>query len=125
MPQLTSPPRTERPVTPTVPPAPEGAFPPWLATAGGTAGSGRYAAAAVARVRLHYDEEKADLVADEEYEAVLHPLTSNADPAVAVAVDYDDRDLLTSPAGPVSFVLPDAPVNAKTFWSTLERSRRA
>ena len=34
MPQLTSPPQTERPVTPTVP-APEGAFPPWLATAGG------------------------------------------------------------------------------------------
>jgi hypothetical protein len=35
MPQLTSPPQTERPVTPTNPPAPEGAFPPWLATAGG------------------------------------------------------------------------------------------
>ena len=35
MPQLTSPPRTEQPITPTVPPAPDGAFPPWLATAGG------------------------------------------------------------------------------------------
>jgi hypothetical protein len=35
MPQLTSPPRTERPITPTAPRAPDGAFPPWLATAGG------------------------------------------------------------------------------------------
>ena len=35
MPQLTSPPRTERPATPTVPPAPDGAFPAWLASAGG------------------------------------------------------------------------------------------
>jgi hypothetical protein len=94
---------------------------PWLATVGGSPGSTRYAPAAVARVRLRYDEEKADLVVDEEYEAVLHPLTSAADPAAAIAVDYDERDLLATPPGPVSFVLPDAPIKAKTFWSTLEK----
>src|SRR5262245_17937535 len=95
---------------------------PWLASVGGAAGTGRYGAAAVARVRLRYDEEKADLVVDEEYEAVLHPLTTAADPSAAVAVDYDERDLLASPPGPVSFVLPDAPIKAKSFWSTLERA---
>ena len=94
---------------------------PWLATVGGTPGSTRYAPAAVARVRLRYDEEKADLVVDEEYEAVLHPLTSAADPAAAVPVDYDERDLLAAAPGPASFVLPDAPIKAKTFWSTLEK----
>ena len=94
---------------------------PWLATVGGTPGSTRYAPAAVARVRLRYDEEKADLVVDEEYEAVLHPLTGAADPAAAVAVDYDERDLLPAAPGPASFVLPDAPIKAKTFWSTLEK----
>src|SRR4029079_9812703 len=81
---------------------------PWLATVGGTPGSTRYAPAAVARVRLRYDEEKADLVVDEEYEAVLPPLTSAADPAAAVPVDYDERDLLAAAPGPASFVLPDA-----------------
>ena len=58
---------------------------------------------------------------DEEYEAVLHPLTSAADPATAIAVDYDERDLLPAAPGPVSFVLPDAPIKAKTFWSTMEK----
>jgi hypothetical protein len=94
---------------------------PWVAAVGGVAGSARYAAAAVARVRLRYDEEKADLVVDEEYEAVLHPLTATADPAGAVAVDYDERDLLAAAPGAVSFVLPDAPIKQKVFWSSLER----
>jgi Helicase HerA, central domain len=94
---------------------------PWLAAVGGTPGSTRYAPAAVARVRLRYDEEKADLVVDEEYEAVLHPLTNAADPAAAIAVDYDERDLLPAAPGPATFVLPDAPIKAKTFWSTLEK----
>jgi len=35
MPQLTSPPRTERPTTPSAPPPPPGPFPPWLASVGG------------------------------------------------------------------------------------------
>ena len=53
-----------------------------------------YQAAAVARVSLRFDDEKADLVHDEEWEAVLYPLAAHPDPAAAVAVDYDDRDLL-------------------------------
>ncbi len=92
----------------------------WLATIGGSNGSTRYAAAAVARVRLRYDEEKADLVVNDEYEAVLLPLTATADPATATAVDYDDRDLLAAEPATISYVLPDAPVKAKTFWSNLE-----
>jgi hypothetical protein len=94
---------------------------PWLASVGGTPGSTRYAPAAVARVRLRYDEEKAALDVDEEYEAVLHPLTKAADPAAAITVDYDERDLLAAAPGPASFVLPDAPIKAKTYWSTLQR----
>ena len=94
---------------------------PWLGAVGGAAGNGRYAAAAVARVRLRYDEERADLVVDDEYEAVLHPLTATADPAAAIAVDYDERDLLAAPPGPVTFVLPGARIKTKSFWTTLER----
>jgi hypothetical protein len=94
---------------------------PWVAEVGGAPGSERRAAAAVARVRLRYDEKRADLVADEEYETVLHPLTASADPAAAVAIDYDDRDLVPAAPGAVSYVLPTAPIGQKTFWTTLER----
>ena len=97
--------------------APRRGWPPWVARRDGPTP----AAAAVARVRLRYDEEKADLVVDEEYEAVLHPLTATADPAAVVAVDYDERDLLPAAPGPVSYVLPDAPIGSKSFWTTLER----
>jgi hypothetical protein len=93
----------------------------WLASVGGRSGGKRYAAAAVARIHLRYDEEKADLVVNEEYEAVLHPLTAEADPTLAVTVDYDDRNLLTVAPSGSSFVLPDAPIKSKTFWTNLEK----
>ena len=51
---------------------------------------------------------------------MIHPL--GGDPSTAFAVDYDDRDLLTTAPGAVSFVLPDAPIKDKTFWTTLERT---
>jgi hypothetical protein len=93
----------------------------WLGTVGGAAGSGRHAAAAIARVHLRYDEEKADLVVNDEYEAVLYPLTAAADPSTAVSVDYDDRDLLTAAPATISYVLAAAPLKAKSFWSNLEK----
>jgi hypothetical protein len=49
----------------------------------------------MARVAIRYDETKADLVHDEEYEAVLFPLGDHIDVTSVVQVDYDDRDLRT------------------------------
>ena len=70
---------------------------------------------------LRYDEDKADLIHDEEYEAVLHPLPEQLDATRAVGADYDDRDLRTeAPAAP-SYVLPAAPVKNKTFWTGAQR----
>ena len=43
-----------------------------------------HAAAVVARVALRYDDTKADLVHDEEYEAVLYPLATHVDVTTAV-----------------------------------------
>jgi len=93
----------------------------WLASIGATNGTARYVAAAVGRVHLRYDDTKADLVADEEYEAVLMPLDAAADPSTATAVDYDDRDLLTSAPPGIAYVLTGAPLKSKSFWSNLER----
>ena len=93
---------------------------PWAAAIGATAGT-RLQAAAIARVRLRYDDTKADLIHDEEYEAVLYPLPAIPSPSDFVAVDYDDRDLLdVAPQGAV-YTLPVADIGRKTWWTDLKK----
>jgi hypothetical protein len=94
---------------------------PWATRVNAVAGGGRLMAAVAARVRLRYDDAKADLLADEEYEAIIHPVAATVDVSVAVPVDYDDRDLLTSAPSGAHYVLPEAPIKNKTFWTQLER----
>jgi hypothetical protein len=94
---------------------------PWLATIGGDSRSTRYEAAVVARVALRYDDDTADLVHDEEYEAVLFPLADPVDASRSVAVDYDDRDLRPDAPAACVYRLPNATVKDKTFWTRLER----
>ena len=94
---------------------------PWLRDVGGDVRGTRLEAAAIARVALRFDEEKYDLVHDEEFEAVLVPLGESADMSAATLVDYDDRDLLTAPPDPLPYRLGDAPIANKTFWARLEK----
>ncbi len=94
---------------------------PWLATIGGDPRGGRYEASVVARVALRYDDDKADLVHDEEYEAVVFPLADPVDASRQVAVDYDDRDLRPEAPIPCVYRLPNAPVKTKAFWTRVER----
>jgi hypothetical protein len=94
---------------------------PWLTEIGAAPTSRTYAAAVLARVALRYDETKADLVHDVEYEAVLHPLSRHVDVTTAVAVDYDDRDLRDAAPSPISYRLADAPIADKAFWRQLPK----
>jgi hypothetical protein len=94
---------------------------PWLSTVGGAPASSMFAAAVVARVALRYDDTKADVVHDEEYEAVLFPLTSHPDVTTATAVDYDDRDLREAAPTPCIYRLTDAPIGDRSFWSQLPK----
>jgi len=94
---------------------------PWVAELGGAPASSTYAAGVVARVALRYDDTKADLVHDEEYEAVLFPLTSHPDVTTAKAVDYDDRDLREAAPGPIAYRLTDGPIGERSFWSQLPK----
>jgi hypothetical protein len=94
---------------------------PWLATVGGDSRGSRYEASIVARVALRYDDDKAALVHDEEYEAVVFPLSEQVDVSRATAVDYDDRDLRTDAPSPCVYRLPNAPVKDKPFWTRIER----
>ena len=94
---------------------------PWLGEVGGDATGTTGEAAVVARVMLRYDETKADLVHDEEYEAVLFPLGASVDVTRAIAVDYDDRDLRDTDPGGWTYRLSDAPISESAFWKQLPR----
>ena len=94
---------------------------PWLTTVGGDARGTRYEAAIVARVALRYDDDKADLVHDEEYETVVFPLVDPIDVTKSAAVDYDDRDLQPTAPNPCVYRLPNAAVKNKTTWTRAER----
>jgi hypothetical protein len=93
---------------------------PWAGKVGAVAGT-HLEAGMVVRVQLRYDEVKADLVHDEEYEAVLHPLTPTVDPAAFLPVDYDDRDLRTEPPSGAVYRLPAAPIAEKRWWTDTQR----
>ncbi len=94
---------------------------PWLASVGGDARGTRREPAIIARVQLRYDDTAADLVHDEEYEAVIFPLTDNPDVTRAVQVDHDDRDLLPDAPAATTYMLTGADIKTKTFWTRIER----
>lgn len=97
---------------------------PWLADAGGDPLGRRLRAAVVARVQLRYDETKADLVHDTEYECVLPADGASTDPTTALAVDYDDRDLRADPPDGGVYLLTDAPLASKQTFTSLESGLR-
>jgi hypothetical protein len=94
---------------------------PWLGTVGAVPTSSTYAAAIMARVAVRYDDTRADVVHDEEFEAVLFPLTSEPDVTTARPVDYDDRDLRDAAPSPCSYRLTDGPIGNRSFWTQLSK----
>jgi hypothetical protein len=97
---------------------------PWLGEAGGESAGTRREAAVVARVHLRYDETKADLVHDTEYECVLFPLDEHVDVSHAITVDYDDRDLRSDAPDSSTYRIPTAPIASRTFFAGIERDLR-
>ncbi|MGI9017524.1 MAG: ATP-binding protein [Euzebya sp.] len=96
----------------------------WAAAVGGVSGGTRLEPYIAVRVRLTFDETKAELDHSEEFEAVLPLPGEPTDVSGMEAVDYDDRDLRTDvPEGAV-YVIPDAKISTKTYWSTVARAVR-
>ncbi|MGA9279307.1 hypothetical protein, partial [Ilumatobacter sp.] len=83
-----------------------------------------FVASAVARVQLRYDETKADLVHDDEFECVLFPLTEQIDASLIENVDYDDRDLRPEPTTDGIYRLTEAKIANKTYWTSLGKAIR-
>ena len=94
----------------------------WASSVGASSGGRRLVPHVAVRVRLTFDETKADLDHSEEFEAVLPVNTEPTDLAGMEAVDYDDRDLRTDAPGDAVYVIPDAKINTKTWWNTVERT---
>ncbi|HEY3485717.1 MAG TPA: helicase HerA-like domain-containing protein [Ilumatobacteraceae bacterium] len=94
---------------------------PWLADVGADPAGTKLEAALVARVHLRYDEAKADLVHDTDYEAVLRPIAETVDVTRFVAVDHDERDLRVDPPANPVYRLTDAPIGTATFFRSVER----
>ena len=69
------------------------------------------------RVALRYDEAKADLVHDEEYEAVLFPLADARRRHARPSPSTTTTATCAEPAGAVAYRIPDAPIKNKTFWT--------
>jgi hypothetical protein len=97
---------------------------PWLTQVGGEPTGSVYAPAVVARVAIRYDESRADLVHDTEFETVLFPLADVVDVTTATSVDYDDRDLLADPPPGVTHRLTPAKIETKRFFTGIERDLR-
>ncbi len=90
---------------------------PWLEQLDLGAGGDRLQAAIAARVNLLFDETKADLRHDEEWEAII-PLTGDRlDVDSAVNVDFDDRDFTTDPPAKPVYVLPPFEIGASDVRS--------
>lgn len=99
---------------------------PWADAIGADPTSTRFEAALWARVRMRFDERRADdLQVDQEWEAVVRPLGRSLDADAVIEVDHDPRDLRTEgPAGAV-YVLGEAPVHMASYWRSAGADLRA
>lgn len=94
---------------------------PWSGAVGAAPTGTRFQAGIALRVSMLFDDAKAQIRETHEWEAVLTPLGDQIDPADAVVVDHDDRDLLgTAPAG-ATYLLTDARIDTKAFYTDLSK----
>lgn len=118
--------------TPVPPPTGEGlrsaflaAAAAWGAAVPSVPGGRRFEAALAVRAHLRFDDARAGVDHLEEWEAVWYPLTDPLEPAAAVAVDHDPRDLDgTAPAG-ARYRLPDVDLTRGALVRDAVRRLRA
>jgi hypothetical protein len=89
---------------------------PWAGEVGAKPGGTRLEPMVAAKVHLLYDETKADLRYEQEWEAVFTPLGEQFDPEIGVAVDYDERDFRTAPPDGANYVLGEAPLDEAAYF---------
>ena len=94
---------------------------PWAADVDASDGTSAYRAGLALRVKLLFDETRADIRHEEEWEAVLFPLTPDSRVEDAVVVDYDDRDFRDEPGRDTPYLLPEVPLQSGAFFKGLQK----
>ncbi len=94
---------------------------PWAATVGLAGGGSRLEAGVACRIRMVFDEARADLRHEVEWEMVVHPLRATPSPQDAVPVDFDARDFRSEAPAGARYVIPEAPLGRKTYFNDLAR----
>ena len=91
---------------------------PWASTVGADPTGTVWEAAAVARVRVRYDDRVAGVDHAEEYEAVIYPLGDDLGDNL-ISVDHDPRDLRDTPPANAVYRIPEVDVSSSAFWKSL------
>jgi len=94
----------------------------WASTVGVRPGGTSVEPAVAVRVNLLYDDTKADVRHQEEFEAVFFPLSDTPSAEEAQPVDYDDRDFRDEAPEGVRFRLSDIPLDKSAYFKALERN---
>jgi len=90
---------------------------PYAADIGAAAGGRRLVAALAIRVHMLFDDTKAKLRHNSEWEAIITPLDGPVDPDDAILVDFDDRDFVKNAPEGAIYVLPDAKLKNKSYFT--------
>lgn len=94
---------------------------PWATQVGASPTGTALSAGIVATAELRFDNARAGLDETETFECVLHPLTDPPDVAALTAVDHDARDFREEPPPAATYVLPDAKVRNKGYFTGLQK----
>ena len=97
---------------------------PWASEVGAVTGGSRLAPAVVARVHLRFDDTRAGIDHQEEWEAILHPLDARPNVAETRSVDYEARDLRSEGPAEAIYRLSDAPLSSAAFFKGLSSDLR-
>ncbi len=89
---------------------------------GASATGKRLQAGLAVRVEMLFDDTKAKLRHEAEWEAIITPLDGPIDPDDAIVVDYDDRDLTSKEPDSAIYILPDAKIKNKTYFSSAQKA---
>jgi hypothetical protein len=95
---------------------------PWAQELGVDPRGRRLEPGLAARVRLLFDETKADVRHEEEWEAVFFPLRPELSADDAVEVDYDRRDFRDTPIDGAAYALSRVPIDRPDFFVAAERA---
>ncbi len=90
---------------------------PWLAELDTGAGGSRLRPALATRVALLFDERKADLRHEQEWEAIISLDGDRIDVDNAIQVDFDDRDFTSDAPDDAVYILPSFDLSASAIRS--------